>query len=753
MPADVDMDGAGLPAAHAGTNGAGGAGGAASASVGGERATATPGTGAGSGAGSSVVAAAGAQSTAAPGATSAAPSSASPSTAAPPTTSAPAAVTPATSAPAREGTAAAGKAARSPVPYVDRVINEKEAAEEPRAEAGDIDNSPGRRSLSAIYSLSDSTFSNGGRHFEQGLEVRGQRETLDYGVFDFIGSGYFARDRLAADQGFGSVLAGRQDSARLTLTQSRFALNSTKLMDNSLGAVYTQGTPLIARSFRNNLISSPVLGATSRVYDVAGNEYSFTSGRIGQFSGSSGSGFNTTQGNMTGLGMQSRIDPRFAYGAQAWVVRGAQGVADHTSLSLGGDYGSTDGGRRLQLRGILDDHARGALWFDGEERGQTLYQHYGVYRFQQDVTWADLPLGTGQQGFYWRADSRRIGSSYSMGTEYNETNIQHLQDQPQVRSALMYGSINQRVDRLSSVGGTLNLRMTRTLLPPGSSDQATLSSGQAVLPNGDRADAVMFAARETALGGSRLQLTLGTALRGGERTQGVQWDQDVNQLGVATTVAYLDDASQPQGRQRRTTAALLFRGVYIGSAFATGNLNVYQLRAENRATEIGTQAAGNVRWQFGRNWSLQGSLSWRRTRNPDLNVLGNPPADEKVLMFYVRYDTVAGIPYYSANSRGPTASARITGTVFFDDNNDGVQQAGEKPAAGVTVVLDNVYRTVTDASGRYEFAPIGPGSHRLSLQVDRIPLPWGLMDEAPRQVSPQVRGAAEVVFPLVRLNQ
>ncbi|HEY4373823.1 MAG TPA: SdrD B-like domain-containing protein, partial [Burkholderiales bacterium] len=629
------------------------------------------------------------------------------------------------------------------MPYVDRVINEKEAAEEARADTSDVDNSPGRRSFSAIYSLGDSTFSNGGRHLEQGLELRGQRETLDYGVFDFIASGYLTQDRLAGDQGFGSTLAGRQDSARLTLTQSRFALNATKLMDNALGAVYTQGTPLIARSFRNNLISSPVLGLSSRIYDAAGNEYNFTSGRIGQFSGSSGSGFNSTQGEMTGLGMQSRLNSRWAYGAQAWVVKGAQGVADHTSLSLGGDY-SPDSARRLQVRGIVDDRGHGALWFDGEERGQSLYHHYGAYRFQQDVTWADIPLGSGQQGFYWRADSRRIGSAYSMGAEYNETNIQHLADQPQVKSALVYGSINQRVDRLSSVGGTLNLRMTQTLLPP--------SSDQTALPNSNRADAVLFAARETVIGGSRLQLTLGTALRGGERTQGVQWDQDVNQLGIATTLAYLDDASQPQGRQRRTTASLLFRGVYIGSAYATGNLNIYQLRVEDRATEVGTQAAGNLRWQFGRNWSLQSSLSWRRTRNPDLNVLGNPPADEKVLMFYLRYDTVGGVPYYSANSRGPTASARISGTVFFDENNDGIQQAGEKPAVGVTVVLDNVYRTVTDATGRYEFAPIGPGAHRLSLQVERIPLPWGLMDEAPRQVSPQVRGGAEVVFPLVRLN-
>ena len=633
--------------------------------------------------------------------------------------------------------------------YVDRVINEKEAAAEQRAETSEEAEPPGRRSFSAIYGLSDAIYSNGAGHREQGVEFRGQRETLDYGIFDYIAAGNLAQDRAAPDAGFGSTLAGRQDSARLTLNQSRFALNNSQLMDNALGAVYTQGSALVSRSFRNVLTSGPVLGLTSRLYDSAGTEYNFTSGRIGQFSGTSGSGFNTTQGEMTGLGMQSRIGNRWSLGAQSWVVKGALGVADHASVGLAGEYATPDGQRRLQLRGIVDDHSRAALWFDGEERGGGLFHHYGLYRFQQDVTWADTPIASGQQGFYWRADSRGIARIYSMGAEYNETNIDRVPAQAQTRSALLFGTVNQRVDRLSSVGGTLNLRMSRTLNPAG-----TDTSAMPGTPNTDRLDGQVFVARETVLGSSRLQVNFGTALRnGGDRSQGLQWDQDVSQLGIATSLAYANDNTEALGRSRRISAALLLRGLYIGSAYATGNINLYQLRSDSRATENGLQVAGNLRWQLGRYWSVQSNVSWRRTRNPDLNILGNPPGDETVAMFYLRYDTVSGVPYYAANSRGPTASARISGTVFFDENADGVQQAGEKPAVGVAVVLDNVYRAITDATGRYEFVPIGPGSHRLTLQVDRVPLPWGLLDEAPRAVDAPVRGAADVSFPLVRLNQ
>lgn len=631
-------------------------------------------------------------------------------------------------------------------PYVDRVINEKEAAEDPRGAAGEGGGQPpGRRSFSAIYALSDSTYSNGAGYREQGVEFRGQRETRDYGIFDYTLSGYLAQNRDGPNLGVGSTLAGRQDGSRLTVSQSRFALNDTKLMDNALGAVYTQGSPLVSRSFRNYLVSSPVLGISSRIYDNAGTEYNFTSGRIGQFSGSTASGFNTTQGEMTGLGMQSRLNRNWAYGTQVWVVKGAQGVADHTSVGLAGDYASSDGAQRRQLRGIFDDHNRVALWFDGEDRTSAFYHHYGLFRFQQDVTWADYPVASGQQGAYWRADARGVGRNYSMGAEYTESNYQRNSTQPTTRSALAFGTINQRVDRLSNVGGTLNLRLTQNLNPP---------AGTVSAPNTDRLDAQVFASRETLLGTTRLQVNFGASLRnGGDRSQGLQWDQEVNRLGFATTLAYSDDYDQTLGRSHRASAALLLRGFYVGSAYAGGNVNVYQLRSDARATENGTQVAGNMRWQLSGNWSFQGNLSWRRTRNPDLNILGNPPADEKLVMFTLRYDSVSGVPYYSPGNLGPTASSRISGTVFFDDNNDGMQQAGEKPAVGVTVVLDNVYRVVTDATGRYEFVPIGPGSHRLSLQVDKVPLPWGLLDDAPRAVDAQVRGAAEVMFPLVRLNQ
>ena len=63
------------------------------------------------------------------------------------------------------------------------------------------------------------------------------------------------------------------------------------------------------------------------------------------------------------------------------------------------------------------------------------------------------------------------------------------------------------------------------------------------------------------------------------------------------------------------------------------------------------------------------------------------------------------------------------------------------------------YRTVTDNDGRFEFGPVPTGAHEISVAVERVPLPWGLLDESPRRADVPLRGAAIVDIPLNRLNQ
>jgi hypothetical protein len=60
---------------------------------------------------------------------------------------------------------------------------------------------------------------------------------------------------------------------------------------------------------------------------------------------------------------------------------------------------------------------------------------------------------------------------------------------------------------------------------------------------------------------------------------------------------------------------------------------------------------------------------------------------------------------------------------------------------------------VTDRDGRYVFTPVPAGLHDVTLAQEDLPLPWGLLDEAPRPVQVEVRGSAVLDFPLRRLDE
>jgi hypothetical protein len=92
--------------------------------------------------------------------------------------------------------------------------------------------------------------------------------------------------------------------------------------------------------------------------------------------------------------------------------------------------------------------------------------------------------------------------------------------------------------------------------------------------------------------------------------------------------------------------------------------------------------------------------------------------------------------------------------VYFDANRDGEQQPGEAGVANVEIMLDGRYRIVTDAAGRFELPVVATGDHRLTVNLDSVPLPWGLAAGSEKGVSVAVplRGRAEVRIPVVKVD-
>src|SRR3546814_189781 len=104
----------------------------------------------------------------------------------------------------------------------------------------------------------------------------------------------------------------------------------------------------------------------------------------------------------------------------------------------------------------------------------------------------------------------------------------------------------------------------------------------------------------------------------------------------------------------------------------------------------------------------------------------------------LRYERSAGRPQgvIGGAPGGPTGT--VAGSLFLDDNGDGVRSAGEEAAANVTVLLDGRFAVRTDSLGNFEFPRVAAGSHVLTVVPDNLPLPW-FIDQADAQRSVQVR--------------
>jgi hypothetical protein len=219
---------------------------------------------------------------------------------------------------------------------------------------------------------------------------------------------------------------------------------------------------------------------------------------------------------------------------------------------------------------------------------------------------------------------------------------------------------------------------------------------------------------------------------------------------VNTLLSYSDERLSER-RVKRRTASLGTRG----PAFEGLNWDASVTFVDSTDTlgnDRNFNTALSLDWSPLRSWVLQ--LGWYRNRiqaGPD-NPQATPFSREDVVQLNLRYEDTAGAPYPRvAGAGGRSGSGNIVGTVFFDENGDGQRQANERGAAGVTVVLDERQSATTDSDGRYRFALVPAGRHRIRVLLERVALPWGLEDESPREVTVDVRSDGRLDIGLTRV--
>ncbi|QRR34225.1 carboxypeptidase regulatory-like domain-containing protein [Hydrogenophaga sp. YM1] len=541
-------------------------------------------------------------------------------------------------------------------------------------------------------------------------------------------------------------------SGTLTLRQRAMPLDGGWLASHELGVI-NPPMPGILRLPARVFVPSALLQGASAEWENPGRglQLQASTGEPGRLDFLPANGFRRLPGQRTAFGGQWRLgaDEANPLATQGWTLalRHEDGRrvsvldtpaqpsdtvnADSTLLALRReDAGYRLQGQLMSTRSSQFSGSRSGFWFDGEWDDGPRTHGLGAYRLQPDLSWANLPMANDLVGAYARTAWRTRQWSA-------EGSIDWL-DSLSGRSGsgtFATGSARWRLNRDHSLGAGATLRRF--------DGDAWSTWGDWRFQNG------------WGTTGLRLELTHG---QGEPDSRWLSWDQEwATQQGwaVSTSLGLRNyDAVQAQPAENAWNAALSLSAPLGNRAGLRGNLATE--RGDNGQSRHSLNLSAN--WRIDPRWSLEAHYNRSTGRSrlaPSLDPLApflplTVPDSDRSFYVLLRYEFEAGSRSVPLGGRAADGGGRIEGTVYFDTNRNGTQEASEAGVPNATVYLDNRYAVRTDSQGRFEFPFVASGPRTLSVRNDSLPLPWGVVDKGQALLEVRRRESVSVSLPVQR---
>lgn len=591
----------------------------------------------------------------------------------------------------------------------------------------------GLRAIALEYRLDANQRSGSGTAIDHGLGLALRRETAQWGEF------YLDAAAQRSDAGVNRATQFESSGARATLYHSNFWITDRLRSDAAVGAVRSSLHPLLGNGQRVVLPQSILQGVASTLTSD-GHELRLHAGELGRIDGSGAQSFTRIPGSVAGAGYTRQLDPHWQAGAQVVTVQGATTVPDHSGASAALSYDDVRSSR-AKVQWLRDDRARNGTWLDADWLVNGLRHRAGLFRLEHGLLWNEAPIQNDVRGGYWRVEQRGLARTLAGGVELAESNYENAPERTGQSWVLGYGTVTQRIDRTSSVGGTASVR---AIAPRG----AAVSGSQV-------GTAGVFSSHRTDLGLSRLDLNWYETrpdLAPQDRGTTLSWSQDWPAGGVvsfATSAAVAVERLNALLHTRYTIGASL-RG-QLRHNFSTDASLVLTRLYRGAEEETNYNVSLGALWSINRNWSLRSAVSIVNIEpsRPPEGVIATPFVRDRRFFLALRYEDSTGIPYPNAGRGG---TGELSGIIYFDENADGTRQPTERPAAGVTVYLDGRIPATTDTQGRFHFSLVPTGTRSIRVTADSLPLPWSTEDNASPSVRVPVRGTGHIEIPLTRLR-
>lgn len=625
-------------------------------------------------------------------------------------------------------------------PYRDRIIAPESLAPLPpedEEDAGDTRGLP--RTFHAEANVSHSE--RGDEHFDEaGVSFGAFWETATLGSYS-IDATVFHSSRERPDDD--ASLRGT-----LTLWQRHLFLDGGWRGDNGLGVLNTPSLPLQRSQYRFYLPTAPLAGVSSEwLQGDSGLRLQAAVGRAGNYSGTRLLGFELTDGQVGSLGAQWNWTQDWSsavsfLGTHGHIVPDAQGEAtlqpgDTSALHMATAWQGAQDTLQFNLlssddnRGDGDGTALGA-WIDATARRGRFSHNYGVFRLEPELAWGILPINNDVEGGYYRAAYQYARWNWNAGID-----TLHSPSGRSFDGRYASGYARYQATTTLGYGASVGLR-----------DGADLFSHTLQV----------FADKRTQWGDTRLQYD--QARDDGADSWQVSLDQAFplpRGARLSTSMAYGAIARAGEAAAGAWSFALYGAGDLGNSVTIDGSAR--WTHTDGVAARRGLDANLGINWRIDPRWVLAANLlhSQGTQRSPFvLDPLSNStpwisvPRDRS-LFVTLRYERHAGrAPSVIGGAPGGAVGA-VEGSLFLDENDDGLRNAAEVSAANVTVVLDGRYSVRTDSRGEFEFPRVAVGSHTLTVVPDNLPLPWVIDDTAAqRTVEVHVRQSTRIDLPARR---
>jgi hypothetical protein len=624
----------------------------------------------------------------------------------------------------------------APAPYRDRIISTEALEPLPPDEEEETLATGALRSAHVDLVTSHSRVS-GESTDEYGIAFGGFRDFEDLGGLSV--EGVVFRSDSERDDG-----QGWRGSA--TAWQRGLQMPGGWWVNNGLGVLNTPLPGLLMEQYRFFLPSVPLLGLSSEWSQPGeGLSWQAAAGRGGVFNGGLISGFETGDGNVASAGAQWTWSPQWdgavsLLATDSRIVPDSQGLPDFQNgrthaVVMGNRWRGAQDEISIKLQASDADAGQAAgTWFDARANRGAWTHRYGGYYLEPDLAWGAWPINNDVRGGYYRLDFSRARWTWNAGLDRIDSISGASFDGWYGNGFVRY----QASSRLG-YGGGLSARESSGGVDAGDSAQSVQLFTDAQSRWGQTRAQYDYSRSDTTR--DNWELTLDHALR---MRQGAR-------LSVSAGYGELDDGNFG-------TSPSLTLSTYGGFNLAnnlTLDGSVRWSRQRDTDESSGVDMSLGLRWQISPHWSLLADINENRgpRRSPFIldpltnqPVLGTLPNDRSAYLS-LRYDFSAGSARPVLGGPPGGASGTISGSVFLDDNGDGVRSASEQPARSVTVMLDNRFVVRTDDQGRFRFERVAVGTRTVAVIPDNLPLPWSLEGNAAQQaVSVTVRGDAVVDF-------